>query len=172
MQNFDAISLLVAFIALAISFATLQQNRNIVEESNRAYIVLYIDRERPDDYQSIVLKNFGKTSGVLLSVIFDPPLLAEKSKINQSIPLLTDHKDIFFAPGQSFKTHFDFRNYENKLFKVSICYKTLDRIYKESYPIDLTYRQSLLRFDNEDNTELDALKTISQSILEVSDKLS
>ncbi|AFA49855.1 hypothetical protein [Acetobacterium woodii] len=173
MQGFEAISLLVAFIALIISLATLQQNRNIVEESNRAYIVLYIDRERPDDYKSIVLKNFGKTSGILLSVEFDPPLPVDKSKIHRNNrPLLTDFKNIFFAPGQSFKTHFDLKNDDAQIFNVIVIYETLGRTIKESYSIDLTFRKSLYRLKTDAETELDALKTISQSILEVSDKLS
>ena len=54
----DVISLLIALVAVMISMATLQQNRNMVEESTRPYITLTFDSITTSSQRSgFILKN-------------------------------------------------------------------------------------------------------------------
>ncbi|RII32133.1 hypothetical protein D2A34_24755 [Clostridium chromiireducens] len=165
-------SSLLSFISVCIALATLKQNSKITLDSNRAYIVFYIDKNRTEITYNLILKNFGKTGGRLISLELDPPIDYKKSNINVNLKTIADYTNIYLAPGQSIKSAFDFRNYPNTTLNISIKYETCGKIYSESYVIDLDYSKSILKSSPQIKDTTDALKHISENIREVSDKLS
>lgn len=164
-------STFISIVSICIAVATLKQTNKITLESNRANIVFYIEKYRSDICHTLILKNFGNSSGKLLSLKLDPKLDYKKSEFNNSLKSITEFNDIYLAPGQSIKSSFSFRNYPDTRFTVKIEYETCGKIYCENYCIDLEYSQSIITTSVSIKNQEHALKCINESIREVSDKL-
>lgn len=165
-------SSILSIVSVFIAIATLKQNYKITLEANKADIMFFISKDRSTKSHSLIIKNFGKSSGELIDLELTPPLSYEKSKLRSIEKSITEYKNIFLAPNQSIKSNFYFIDYPDKIFNVTITYKTLGRIYKNNYTIDLNYFDSVVTTSPSINNEVDALRSIRDSILEVSDKLS
>ena len=165
------ITTFISITSIVIAILTLKQTNKITKESSRAYIVFSIRKERAQSDYSLIIKNYGQTGGKLISIDIDPPLSYEKSRYNLNRKVITDHKDIFPAPGQSIKSVFSFRQYPDSFFNVTVTYETLGESYTDSYTIDLDYTDSILTAEPSIRDTTDALKQINKSIREVSDKL-
>lgn len=172
-MNFvECVSLLGSCIAVAIAFATLQQNRNIIEESNRAYIVFYIEKRRNETWCSLVIKNFGKSSGILKLLQITPNLDYSKTKLEINWKPITDYSNVFFAPGQSIRSIFLFDDaYPDKEFNILVEYESNNRTYKESYPLTIDIFSSYLEANTDFNDSTEALKAINGSIRELSERV-
>lgn len=167
------VSASISLISIIIAVATLRQNNKITREANRAYIVFFIDKPKNSFIYNLVIKNFGNTGGQLIDITLNPPLSYEKSKLEIDFKPITECKNIFLAPNQSIQSCFDFRDYESNVFAVTIKYKTLNKVYIDSYTLDLKYSKSILTSGASNiNTELKALNEISKNIEEVCCKLS
>ncbi|KAI3350759.1 hypothetical protein FDB30_03650 [Clostridium botulinum] len=165
-------SSLLSLISVCIALGTLKQTNKISLDSNRAYIIFYIDKNRAESSSNLVIKNFGKTGGKLISLTLDPTLDYEKSKIGVLVKPITNYSNIFLAPGQSIKSAFFFESYPDTKFNISISYETCGKLYNESYTIDLDYYESILEASPTAKDTNSILKQISQNIGQVSDKLS
>lgn len=169
-----ALNLLTSIIAIVISVKTLKQSSNAIIESSRANINFYVETLTGGQY-FIVIKNFGNSPGKLLSLDVTPELDYSKSPmIPSSHPVLTDYKDIFLAPGQMIKSWFPFGKYPDKVFDVKISYKTLGKVYTETYTIDLNYTKGIeyIRKSSIDyNDTKDALAQIANTLTGISEKL-
>lgn len=132
----DIISLLIALIALAIALATLQQNRNIHDESNRPYITVYLETIKVMDTSTdyIVLKNFGKTGAYVDKLVVTPPY--EPLMSHTSLTFFDVCENLFIAPGQSFITLPYLTKFESpdkiKDRKFELKYHTEHRTYHET----------------------------------------
>ncbi|WP_238899438.1 hypothetical protein [Clostridium sp. YIM B02500] len=162
----------ISIVSVLIALATLRQNARVIEEANKADIMFYITKDRSVSSHSLIIKNFGKSSGEIISLELNPPLKYEKSELNASKKTITEYKNIFLAPNQFIKSSFYFRNYPDKVFNVNITYKSLGKLYTNSYTIDLNFYDGVLTSATSIKGETDALVAIRNSILEVSDKLS
>ena len=163
---------ILSIVSVIIAILTLKQTNKITEESNRANIVFFIDKNRTSLAYSLVIKNFGNSSGKLISIDLNPKLSYEKSKFKLNSPILTESKNIYLAPNQSISSAFPFADYPDRKFDVTIKYKTLNKIYTESYTLDLSYTESVFTTSTKVENSIEALKNINESIREVSDKLN
>ncbi|MBU5305486.1 hypothetical protein [Eubacterium callanderi] len=136
----DIISLLIVLIALAIALATLQQNRNIHEESNRPYITVYLETiktmDKANDY--VILKNFGNTGAYIDKLVVTPPY---KSLLpHTDLTFFDACENLFVAPGQSFITmpylpkHQNPIKIKDRTFELE--YHTASRTYKETITLN------------------------------------
>lgn len=164
-------STLISVISIGIAVATLKQSNYIARESNRADIVFFIDKKRTESFYSLIIKNFGNSSGKVIDIDIDPKLSYENSRFSIDKKVLTDYKNIFLAPGQSITSVFDFQSYPDREFNIKITYETLGKTYSESYTINLDYRDGVLSTSPTIRDTATALKQINESIREVSDKL-
>lgn len=67
-------TLIISVVSIAIAVATLIQTNKIAKESERAYIVFYIERLKHDEFHSLVIRNFGNSAGTLESIEINPRL--------------------------------------------------------------------------------------------------
>lgn len=123
-------------VSIAIAISTLKQNNKIIKESNRAQINFYIDYNPTCNMYFIIIKNFGNSIGKLISLDITPKLDWNKTNFKQDLTPLTEATNILLAPNQKVSSWFDFKDYPDKLFKVNIKYKTLNKVYEEKYEIN------------------------------------
>lgn len=165
------VSSFISVCSIIIAIFTLRQNKKINQESNRAYIVFYIDSNPRYSSYKLVLRNFGKTSGRVINIKLDPILSFDKSNYDINFKTIADCKNIYLAPNQYIVSEFPLNKYKEDKFKVEVKYETLSKIIIESYDIDLTYTNTILYTQPEIKDNLDALGDINRSIQSISDKL-
>lgn len=162
-------------VSLIISIITLRQNKKIIEYANRAEIIFYIDYNPQINMYFLIIKNFGKSVGKLISLDVTPRLDWKQTKFKQELNPLTDAKDILLAPNQKVSSWFDFNDYPDKKFNVRIKYSSNDKIYEEQYKIDLSYVNNIdwltqNSFDDQSSDNKEVLFKINDSIRDLTDK--
>lgn len=166
-------SSILSIVAIVISLLTLKQSNNAIIESSRANIVFYVDT-LTGGQQFLMLKNFGNSMGEILDIDVYPKLDYSKSpKINcVSIPVITDYKNITLAPNQCIRSWFPFSNYPDTSFKITVKYKTLNKIYKETYPINLSYIKAIdyIRKENRNSDVPKILSDINDTLQNISER--
>ena len=75
-------STLISVISIGIAVATLKQSNYITRESNRADIVFFIDKKRTESFYSLIIKNFGNSSGKVIDIDMNPKLSYENSRFS------------------------------------------------------------------------------------------
>ncbi len=136
-------SLVTSIIAIVISIITLKKSSNAVIESSRANIMLYFDiSTKANSY--IVLKNFGNSIGKITKIEISPKLNYSKSpNFTGNNNTVIQFDNVVLAPNQTIKSWFPFLNYPDKLFKIDLYYKTLNKDYEEHYSLDINYSDDL-----------------------------
>lgn len=167
-------SLATSIIAIVISVKTLKQSSNAIVESSRANIVFYIDT-LTGGQQFLTVKNFGNSVGEILSVNISPKLdYSNHPKMpKKHNPVLIDYKGILLAPSQCVKSWFPFSEYPDKVFDIHIEYKTLGKIYKADYPINLSYIEAIdyiYKTPLDVKNETSALIDIGNTLRRISEK--
>lgn len=167
-------SIVTSIVAIVVSVKTLKQSSNAIIDSSRANIVFYIDTQIGDQ-QFLTIKNFGNSTGKIISIdIIPKPDYAKSPRMsNESHPLIIDYSNILLAPNQYIKSWFPFNGYPDKKFKVHIKYETLGKIYESDYSIDLSYVDTMnclywAPFDIPD--EKHALVEIGNTLKRISEK--
>lgn len=168
---FDFITSLTSIIVVIFTYKNLKELKVARFEESRAYITFYIDKFKNDIFSTLIIKNFGKSSGKLISITLNPPLDWSKTKTDINLKPLTECKNIYLAPNQSVKSLFDFRDQSIKVFEVSITYETLGKTFTDNYQIDLSYRANVITSTPRIEDKLDALKSIHESIDKLSQKV-
>ena len=166
-------SLITSIVAIVISVKTLKQSNYAIEEDSRANIMFYIDT-LTGGQNYLVLKNFGNSFGKILDIDISPNIQYSKFEDSQPMSAITEFSNITLAPGQSIKSLFDFNEYPDKIFEVTIKYKTLGKTYTENYTLNISYINSIdylstSSLDVKDETE--ALLKINNSILRLNEKI-
>ena len=194
-------SCILPFIAVYISAKVLKQNNKLQIETQKANIVLSLDRSRTDlifkanETIRLTIKNYGNSPGTITNMYTSPSkeelskLLTESNEDAQerewykrNLCLLTS-KNITLVPGQYLITYLPLDLFEDDIFEVTINYSTLNHDFTFNEKFDLDYRKSLslenpIFKNSEKNTSVEtdptlkALSFIGESIREVSDKLS
>ena len=166
-------SLITSIIAIVISVKTLKQSNDAIVESSRANIVFYIDT-LTGNQSYLVLKNFGNSVGKVLNIDISPNIMYSKLKNSSTASVITEFSNITLAPGQYIKSWFDFKNYPDKIFNVSIKYETLGKTYNDNYTINISYIDSidyLSTYSIDVKDEKSALLCINNSILRLNERL-
>ncbi len=169
MEILSIISLLIALIAVLISLATLQENRNMIEESTKPYVVVYArvaNFEGPRYY--IIVKNFGTTGAKIINfkVDFD---LSKYSYDDERTPF--EHlENSFLAPNQSVICNIDplkyCRNPHPIVFDVT--YGTKRNQYNDVYNINI--QSEMDNIQTRASTKDKELKIISYTLQDLVEK--
>lgn len=138
MDASNIISSLIALIAVVISIATLQQNRNMLEESTRPYITIYVTEtnfQNPTKY--LVVKNFGQTGALITKFKTNPDL--KIYSLSANLRPFGKIENSFLAPGQSHVCSIDFEKArENCIVSFEMSYSTKYKTYTDSVTLNLT----------------------------------
>lgn len=167
MDASDIISSLIALIAVVISIATLQQNRNMLEESTRPYIAVYVTEtnfQNPTKY--LVVKNFGQTGALITKFETNPDLILYSLSAN--LRPFGKIENSFLSPGQSHVCNIDFaKARSNCNVSFEIMYETKYKKYADSITLNLVAESDNLtsRASTEDK-ELEIISYTLQSLVE------
>lgn len=176
-------SLLTSITAIIISIKTLQQNSKMIEESTRPYITIYYEFSYVTDHHFLILKNFGKSSGKIISLECDYDLKKLKDKEfnpNNSFPFL-HIKNTTLVPNQSLretiyweKQKDNSKKFDFQILNFKITYEANGKTYIENVCINpIAYADSPIVFkDYKPITRIQSmLNTTSLSMQEITEKL-
>jgi hypothetical protein len=138
------ITTITSIVVAILTYKNLKELKLARIEESRAYIVFYIDKHRTDFFHNLIIKNFGKSAGKLISITVSPNLDPTKTEIKFKDSTLADSKNIYLAPGQFLKSAFDFRNYPDKKFNVTVKYESMNKIYTDNYDLNLEYSSNIV----------------------------
>ncbi len=190
----------LSFIAVYISAKALKQNNKLQIETQKANIVLSLDRTRTDVVFQvaptirILIKNYGSSPGTIKDIYTNPSIEELKHKLFKLTDIeclnlyeknlgLLNIKNTTLIPKQTLTTYVPLELFKDSKLEVIINYSSLNRDFTFKETIDLTYRENLCienptfrdsknNKSDENDATLKALKFIGESIREVSDKLS
>ncbi|WKY45972.1 hypothetical protein Q5O14_07720 [Eubacteriaceae bacterium ES2] len=162
MEPSDVISSLIALIAVAISIATLQQNRNMIEESTRPYIAVYVtDIDFTTQVRYLIVKNFGQTGAKIISFKTSPDLL--NITLNPGVRPFGKIENSFLSPNQYHLCAIDFdKCREFPDVTVEIAYESKHSSYSDKYTLNLISESDNLA--NKHTKEGNELKYISNAL--------
>lgn len=165
-------STILSVIAIVISIKTLKQSNEAIIESSRANIVFYIEKSKYKILHTLVMKNFGNSTGRIISISTTPKIDWSKTKMSD-IPTksITNFNNIFLVPNQSIKSDFDFRDFKTNVINVCLKYETLGKQYIENYNLTLDVTKNITHIEPDTSTIPKGLKAIHDSIQELSEKL-
>lgn len=167
MDASDIISSLIALIAVVISIATLQQNRNMLEESTRPYITVYVTETNfQNSTKYLVVKNFGQTGALITKFKTNPDLLIY-SRLPDFRPF-GKIENSFLAPDQSHVCNIDFKKArENCIVSFEMSYSTKYKTYTDSVTLNLTAEsENLTSRASTKDEELAIISYTLQSLVE------
>ena len=164
------ISLFTSIVAIVISVKTLKQNSQMIEESSRPYITMYIGTtyfSSPIVY--LVMKNFGSSSAEITNFNCSVDL-SEYAYDTNRIPfahILGTH----LAPGQTLSFPIKVigisRDVEPFIFEIE--YKTFSKVYSET--ISLNFAANLDIIHMRANTKDQHMKEISFALQDIAEKM-
>ncbi|MDU6247476.1 hypothetical protein GOD95_11320 [Paeniclostridium sordellii] len=173
--NFSAdllstLSFVVSSGVAILTYLNLKEFKKSNLEDVRAQIVFFIEKNHPTLGYSLVIKNFGKSTGKVLDIKIDPEIQYPDNLVAKGI--LLDYKNVLLAPGQAIVSSFDFKNYTNETFTVYIKYQTCNKVFEDSYDIKFSMLKKLVFKVPESYNEVDGLDQINRTLLGISNKLS
>lgn len=167
------ISILVALslgvISIFISIKTLQQNRQMIEDSTRPYIVVYVTQTNFDlPLKYLVVKNFGSSGAQMhfFNCDFD---LSQLSLVKNQIPF-SEIQHSYIAPNQSFVCAIDYDKIvpSNKHITFNFSYSSGTNTYTEQIKLNLLANEGNLH--EKIAPENEELKTICFTLQELVEK--
>ena len=168
--SLSILSFILAVISVVTVVITLRQNHKMIEESNRPYITVYGDETNfssPQFY--VIIKNFGKTGGVIESLECDIDL--SKYSYQTGITPFQNIVGTLIAPNQNIVCNIDNRKLgEDKvhIINFTIKYKANGKIYCEKYPVN--YLALKKNITTKSSTQDKELKIISYTLQEMVQK--
>lgn len=167
----SALSVIVSALAALFTYKNLKEIRNQFFEQNRGNLVFYIDKLKSGLFHSLIIKNYGNSPAKLLNISISPPLDWNKAETQLPNELnISNCKNAFIPPNRYISTEFDFREYPDQVFDISLTYETCGTIFTDSYVIDIRFNKHLLYTSPQIKDELRALKEINDSIQRLSDR--
>lgn len=168
--SLSILSLIIAIISVISVILTLNQNNKMIEGSTRPYIVVYGEETNfGDPMFYLVIKNFGKTSGIIKNITCDIDL----SKYNFDLKIIPFQNLIgtVLVPNQNITCNINYQklNSDNiEIFNFVLKYENLGKVYEEIYPINyLALKKNITTKISTENKEL---KTISYTLQEMVQK--
>lgn len=126
------VSLLTSCVAICVSIKDLRLNREMIEESSRPYISLYLESITICEQASFfIIKNFGNSAARIDSFEYDPALTETIQKAPQLIDQLNYIDGIFLAPGQSKLLEYDVTSLQKDFLTFKITYSSSLKQYEE-----------------------------------------
>lgn len=168
--NVDVLALVVSSIVAVLTYLNLREFKKTNLEETRAQIVFFIEKTHPSLGYNLILKNFGKSLGKVLDIKISPEIQYSDNLTSKGIIL--DYKNTVLSPGQAIVSNFKFDGYKNDFFEVFIKYETCNKIFEESYTINLSMLRSLVFQVPDFDNCTDGLYQINKTLLGVSNKLS
>lgn len=167
MESSEIISALIALIAVAISIATLQQSRNMIEESTRPYILVYVTEtnfQEPTRY--LVIKNFGLTGAKITKFETVPDLMFYSRK--PGIRPFGKICNAFLAPGQTHMCTIDFiKSKEISDVSFDLVYESKHKTYSDKIILNLiSESDNLTSRASTTNAELKIISYALQNLVE------
>lgn len=170
-QLWVAISSSVLAIISTISIViVLIQNKQIIESSKRAYIIMYKDTiaiNSPIEY--LVIKNSGNTTAHITSITYNQENINKLSDLNLN-KALEYLNDSYIAPNQFYKLPIKTKNSELKVISFKIDYLSDKKKYSEVFKINL--QQDYGVAFSKQNINGNELKMISNSLQELIKRIS
>lgn len=166
----SCLSFILACLSIIFVWITVRQNKKMIENSTRPYVVITTNKTTFGDIEDfyLIIKNYGK-SGAIIKSLKSNVDLSSLSFIEGLIPF-ESIKDTFIAPNQSYITVIDTRNLDIKTEKLefTIEYEWGKRNYKEEYTVNYAIY-------NENQTartvdQRDTLKTIAKTLQDLVEK--
>lgn len=163
-------SFITSLVAIVISVKALKQNSQMIEDSSRPYITMYIG----DTYFSsvtvyLILKNFGNSSAKItdFSTSFDLKNIAYDA---DRVPL-TNIIGTTFCPGETLRFPVDLTKLPDEIpnIDITIKYKSSDHAYEEKTTINLAAHCDALHLRA--NTKDQHLKEISFALQDIAEKM-
>ena len=141
-----------------------QQQQNF--EHNRGTLLFYIVKADVNQMHTLVLRNFGNSPTKLLSFSINPGLDWNWNKPDNSIPNLnfSNINNLFLAPNQYISSLFNFTDYKDKEFEVTIKYVTLHKEFTEKYTINIEYIKNIVYTLPNTSNEKESLESIAKSL--------
>lgn len=165
----DVISLLIALIAVAISLATLQQNRKMVEETTRPYISITFDSITICTQKTgFIIKNHGQSAAIIASFEVEKSLL----DIHQNNKCRNEQFDFIagtiFAPGQSVFLPYKVVGIENPIVTFKISYSSDFNTYHSEFTFDVAKMSHRFtsRTDTSSNGDMYIISQCLQELIE------
>ena len=164
------LSFILALISVVTVVITLRQNRKMIENSTRPYIVIY---GRVTNFQDpayyLVVKNMGQTGAEITE--FGCNMDLSKYAYSEGITPLAHIKGTFLAPNQSIVTNIDpikltKENVDDIEFNIT--YHSGVKNYKEKYKVH--YRADRDNIQGRANTKNQELKIISFTLQDLVEK--
>lgn len=153
------ISLLTVMTSIVIAVLTLRQNSRMLEEESRPYISVYGEITFfQDAHYYIVVKNFGRSGGIIESFEVSPSL----PKDGVSRTPFQHMTGTTVAPGQAFRALIDVKNTDVMLYEFSIRYRWGKRIYTDTVTVNVEAHADILLARA--STEGKELRTISYTL--------
>lgn len=168
--NLDFLALVVSSIVAILTYLNLREFKKTNLEETRAQIVFFIEKTHPTLSYNLVLKNFGKSVGKVLDIKISPTIQYSYKSNSRDVSL--DYKNTVLAPGQAIVSNFDFKNYTNTHFEVYIQYESCNKIFQESYAVNLSLLKDLGFKVPVIKTCEEGLDQLNRTLLGVSNKLS
>lgn len=163
-------SVLTSLVAIIISVLTLHQNSKMIEESSRPYITIYSEITYfQNTVYYLILKNFGKSSGVITSFTCDHDLSKYMyDDINFSRQPFSNIIGTFIAPNQAYRVPFDATKFEKDLILTfSIEYSSGHKVYSEKVSVNYAADAGIIHIRA--STKNKELKIISYTLQDIAE---
>lgn len=162
-------SLTTSIIAIVISIKTLKQSSQMIEESTRPYLAIYLNRanfQSPRSY--LILKNFGQSGALVTYIACDQDLSAYSYDENY-VPF-NNLVGSFIAPGQSFVYCINSQKIgsDPKDLLFAIQYTANKNHYSDHFTVHLKLNHDILSVRTSPNGK--ELQTISYALQELVEK--
>lgn len=163
-------SLITSIVAIVISVKTLKQNSEMIEESTRPYISMYIGTTYfSSTTMYLIMKNYGSSSAIItdFSCTYDLSQLAYDGKSVPFAHIVGSN----LCPGESLQFPINARDLPDDVTKmdIKITYKSGSNMYTENTVINFASHFDMLHLRA--NTKEQHLKEISFALQDIAEKM-
>lgn len=161
---------ILSIISTISIIIVLVQNKQIIENSKRAYIIMYKDTiaiNSPIEY--LVIKNSGNTTAHITSITYNQENVDKLSalKLNEGLKYLNDS---YIAPNQSYKLPIRSNDSELETVSFRIDYLSCKKEYSDTFIINLKQDYGIVT--TKQSVQGNELKMISNSLQELIKRIS
>lgn len=155
----------LAIISTISIVIVLFQNKQIIENSKRAFVIIYKDIihiNSPIEY--LVIKNSGNTTAHITSIEYDQEAIDKLSelKLNKALKYL---KNSFIAPNQSFKIPFTSQESGLETVSFKIKYYSGKKKYSDSFVINIKQDCGITSARQHSQNELQEISNCIQELI-------
>ena len=171
---------ILSIVSVASIIIVLFQNKQIIENSKRPYIMIYkdlISNTTPIEY--LVIKNSGNTTANITSIEYNEQ---DIQKLNKDYSMLENAlkslNNSYIAPNQSYKIPLKTKDVDIKFLDLKVFYKSGKKSYSDNFIINLKQdypiaklKQHTTQYNKDRNIEY-LLKDISETLQELVNRIN